>query len=393
MGQLLKAFAVVTCAFVTSISVASPSEIERPLALDGSQYTVIAPVYDGSGGVQSYIRLYNGGTAASTFSVTVLNTTNGLTLGAASIQVPANASIQYPLTSSGGSNSIFAQAGVGASGGSYALYIQNSNTLAGYQHVTYNGGTTLFENNSVCTTPINQQFASSNKQVLTNVHTTRLSGYPSNIAIHNYASTATTVTLAAYDSATGSAAGQINQTISGNSTLTLGDFQLEGLVGFSPTSSQSHINVVVTNAAGGSLPVRTTQTIRNSSLGGDINMGESCAINAVPPTVVQVAPSVPTAYCGTISFPLSAPYYGAVTYLIAAVAPNGGIQISYFGTYPGGAVVNSVAGTVTGTSFTTTDGLNGTIQNGSLIGTFPGQYGVDSINASTIGCNSPRRTP
>jgi hypothetical protein len=46
-----------SCFFLTGVALAS----ERQAALDGGQYTVIAPVYDGSGGALSYIRLFNGG--------------------------------------------------------------------------------------------------------------------------------------------------------------------------------------------------------------------------------------------------------------------------------------------------------------------------------------------
>src|SRR4051812_41276615 len=81
-------------------AVRASSDIEKTSALNGSQYAVIAPVYDGSGGSQSFIRLFNGNaTTTTTYSITVVNASNGITLGSASIQVPAHASLQYPLTS------------------------------------------------------------------------------------------------------------------------------------------------------------------------------------------------------------------------------------------------------------------------------------------------------
>ena len=98
--------------------------------------------------------------------------------------MPRNASPQYPLST------IVSDAHAAALNGgdvSYSLYIQNPEPTSGYQHVTYNGVTNLFDNASVCATLLNQAITSvSNSLVMTNVHTTTLSGFPATVDIHNY---------------------------------------------------------------------------------------------------------------------------------------------------------------------------------------------------------------
>ena len=369
---------------------AHAADLEKPTAINGSAYAVVFPLFDGSTGSVSYLRLFNGGTAATTFNILVVNTVNGITMGSAAIQVAAKASPQYSVTSVGGANSIFTQAGVAvASNATYALYIQDTDALAGYQHVTYNGGSSLFENASYCGTPMNQQFAASNREVVTNVHTTVLAGnaYPSVISLHNYSTASVTVTLAAYDAATGTSVGQVNQTIAANGTLTLLESQIQTLINFTPTSAQPHINLILTNAAGGALPVGMTHAVRYAQLGGEVNLVEACAMNAVPPTVVQVAPSVPVAYCGTAT--LSA-YPTIPVSFNASVAPDGAVRFTGVGQSGTFIIYGTGSGTLNGTSFTITQATgsgSGTIVNGVMSGTTSSnQLGSGTFYATTAGC-------
>ena len=258
--------------------------IDKQSSLNGANYAVITPVYDGSTGSTSYIRLFNGDSTVNTFSVTVVNAGTGATLGTTSIRVPSYASPQYPLAPAGGSNSIFAQAGVtDQSGTSYALYIQDTDTLSGYEHVTFNNKSSLFENSSLCNSLVNQQLASSNTVALPNVHTSvpTLSSYPSTVSIANYSASSTTVTLTIIDAGTGNTLGTMSETIGANDTLLLPESQIETQIGFYPSSSQYHINILFTNAAGGAPPIEVGQSIVNNQLGGSINMSGACAVNSI----------------------------------------------------------------------------------------------------------------
>ena len=68
--------------------------VEKPQAVNGALYAVIAPTYNGTGGTSSYIRLFNGGAATATFSVTMVGSPSGSNYGTANIQVPTRASPQ-----------------------------------------------------------------------------------------------------------------------------------------------------------------------------------------------------------------------------------------------------------------------------------------------------------
>ncbi len=369
--------------------------IETRAAIDGTTYAVVAPLYTGATGPASFIRFYNGSSSSTTFNITVVNTSNGITAGTGTVVVPAYASPQYPvLQPSTGDPSVFGQAGVTASSGAtYALYIQNSNALAGFQHVTFNSTSLLFENNSVCTTPISQQLASSNKLVLTNVHSsTFASNYPSSITIHNYASTSTVVTLTLRNAATGASIGSYNQTISANGTLTLPETMIESQ--FAVGTPPLHFNLEITKSGGGTVPVTATHTIYNSTLKGDINMAEACAVNAVAATVVQAPQTTPTSYCGTLRFPAAAPFpYNVATFsFTATIATNGRIHGTAYANYAGVTDGATMTGTLTGTNWTavSSDGLSGsgTVQNGVISGAFSSPYGNITVSGTTSACSS-----
>jgi hypothetical protein len=358
-------------------------EVEKAAAVDGTAYTVVAPVYDGSNGSVSYLRLYNGTAGLSAYTVAVVNTKTGTIAGTVNLGIPGNASVQYPVNAAGGSPSIMQLAGVTAeSGTAYALYLQNANSLAGYQHVTFNSTTSLFENASVCSTPlIQQQSTQNNGLVLTNVHTTALGGYPSVVTLHNYASTSVTVTLRLYNAGTGASLGQVNQTIAANAILSLTSSQLESLVGYSPTS-MPHVNIVLSNITGGSLPLHVTHNINNDRLGGSINMSETCAMNAV-----QFIPST-TGYCGTVNVAGT----GIPGFFTAVVGANRRIEGTAFGENSFDYIGTNFSGTLTGTSFSISSSKgtgSGTIQNGVFSGTFRTTEGATAtISGSTNGCLS-----
>jgi hypothetical protein len=253
-------------------------------ALNGSLYGVAAPIFTGTGGSQiSYIRLWNGAATATTFSVTLVGNVSGQTYGTANISVPKTASPQYPVTSAGGSNNLVSLANAAAlSGGDtgYAVYIQNSDASAGYQHVTFNPTTTLFGNASSCVTTLNEAVQSvANSLVLTNVHTTTLSAYPSQVYIHNYWNASVTYKITVIEAATGVVKGQTQQTIGPNATYSASMSQLQSAVGWTPTSTEFHANLIVSDTTGGVPYATVSQQIVNNTLGGSIDMSMACAVN------------------------------------------------------------------------------------------------------------------
>lgn len=396
MRHSLCALAALVC-MAGAVPGARAADLESPAAINGTGYAIIPQLFDGSTGSTSYIRLFNGNSGNTTFSVLVINTSNGITVGSAAIAVPPYASPQYPLTGSG--NSIFTLAGVAPSANAaYALYIQDTDVGAGYAHVTYNGISTLFENQSACTTPLNQRLTSQNRQALVNVHTTALAGnnYPSIIGIHNYATGPISVRLTVYDAATGANIGNVVQTIAGNGTLTLPESQLESLLGFTPTGAQSHLNIIVTHTSGTAAPVTLTHTIRNIQLGGEINMTQTCAVNALSATTTTPVPisTLPTAYCG--SFLLSAapyPLSSVPFYFNVSVATNGRAKGTIHAEYNGVHDGDYLTGTVAGTTLTAYSQLNGTpvtgtVENGSLRATFASAFGVVTVTGSTSACSN-----
>jgi len=295
-----------------------------------------------------------------------------------------------------GADSIFSRADVAqTASGSYALYIQSSEPLAGYQHVTFNSVSTLFENNGVCSTPLDQQAAHYSKpRMLSNVHSsTFATTYPSTINIHNYSAAATTVSSTAYNATTGTTLGQTTRQISANGTFSALESDLEQLLQIG--NPPQHINFEVASGSGGAAPVILTHTVRNTKLAGDVNMAQACAVNYVPATVVQVpvAPTTPTAYCGTFRYPAGVPYpYNLMTLnFVVSVAPNGRIRGSVYGFLGDAEAGDTINGTLSGTTWsaTSTEGLqgSGSIQNGNLSGSFVSPLGNLNVSGSTAACN------
>ena len=100
-------------------SMLNPVARERPQAVNGALYAVVAPLYVGEGGFFSYLRLFNGGASTSTFSMS-------------EVLVAANAVKRDPLDAQ------------------LSFYIQSPEPLAGYQHVTHSPQAAFFQNAAVC---------------------------------------------------------------------------------------------------------------------------------------------------------------------------------------------------------------------------------------------------
>ncbi len=262
-------------------------------ALNGTLYAVVAPLYDGSTGSTSFVRLFGGTVSAnSTFSIRIVNATSGANMGnLITIVVPKNASPQFSF------DTLLSMAGAAkTTDHNYSLYIQNSENTSGYQHVTFNGSSGLFENNSNCANTLNQVVKAANPSlVLTNLHTTQISTYPMQIDIHNYWNAATTYGVYAYDAGSADSAGTIRAgsgtlvgsktyTIPANASLSMSNTKLVQDIGWSPNSSQLHMNILVTEIANQAPTEVLTAVVVNTSaaLSGTTNMSFACSVNAPP---------------------------------------------------------------------------------------------------------------
>lgn len=231
------------CAFC--FQTASAEEPDRTQAVNGNLHTIIAPTYNGAGGNTSFIRFFNSSTGnSSTFSITVVGSPSSNTYGTGTLQVPANASFQRSLTE------ILTLTNSGPlTGGdtNYSVYVRNSDGGAAFQHVIYNNINGFFEDVTVC------QFfsgAQHNRVVplVANMHTSRLSGYPSEIAIHNYTNASRSYVASVFDSITGTFIGNVPVTVGANTTVRLTSTQIEQTLNFSPSPTQFHVNVKLGDA-------------------------------------------------------------------------------------------------------------------------------------------------
>jgi hypothetical protein len=258
----------------------SASGVEKPAALNGTLYAVIAPAYHNPSSTESYIRLFNGGSTTSTFSVTVVGSPSGQNYGTANIQVPRSASPQYSLTQI---RTLANAGGLRPGDDRFSLYIQNPEPTAGYQHVIYNAQTTFFENASVCANLLNQAIAAAgfNTAVLTNVHTSRLASYPSEVTLHNYWNAPVTYRVTVIDNNTGAVLGTpVNIQTAANASYAMPMSFFEAQAGVTPNASQSHVNLFVTDPTGGPAYNVLGQGIVNQASNAQINMSTVCAVNA-----------------------------------------------------------------------------------------------------------------
>lgn len=257
---------------------AGSSNRERAQAVNGALYAVVAPLYI-TPPFLSYLRLFNAGAGEASFTIKVVGSGTATEYGTASYTVPTAAAIQLSM-----SNILVAANAVTRSAGDeqFSFYIQSPQALAGYQHVTYHDGTKFFDNASVCRYTIQDVVREASSQVpLNSVHTSILAtaGFPSNIELHNYANAAVTYRFFVRDAASGSLVGQMDFPTRANASYTIPWSQIQSTVGFNPTASQVHANLIVTDPSGAPPAVVLGQTVVNNALGVSINLTTACAVN------------------------------------------------------------------------------------------------------------------
>jgi hypothetical protein len=253
---------------------------ERPQAVNGSLYAVVAPLYLGlNGDPISYLRLFNGGASAATFTVKIVGSPTGKDYGTATFSIPTAATRQYALFQ------VLEAAGnvaITAPDTNFSLYIQSAEPLAGYQHVTHKPSVSYFENASVCKATIQDVVLSaSNQMVLPSVHSTRLSdaGYPSSVELHNYANAAITYRFYVREETSGALVGQTDFATQANSSYTIPWSQIQSAAGWNPAADQLRANLIVTDPSGAPPAILLGHTIINNTLGVTLNMTTACAVN------------------------------------------------------------------------------------------------------------------
>lgn len=259
-------------------SVFGTSERERPQAVNGALYAVVAPLYV-TPPFLSYLRLFNGGGTTATFTVTVVGSGTATAYGTATYNVPTAATLQLSM-----STVLIAANAVNRheDDAQFSFYIQSAAPLAGYQHVTLNEDAHYFENAAVCKWTIQEVISkASNQMVLPSIHTSRLAavGYPSQIELHNYANAPITYRFFVRDETTGALVGQMDFPARANASYTIPWTQVESTIGWNPMENQIRANLIVTDTSGAPPALVLGQTIVNESAQVSINMTSMCAVN------------------------------------------------------------------------------------------------------------------
>lgn len=251
---------------------------ERAQAMETTAYTVIAPVFRGEGGSNSFIRFISGTRTNIATNIWVVGTPSGTVLGEAHVIVQRYASPQYSI------QQVLDAAEakpLPAGDTGYALYMQSRGETGGdngFQHVIFNAGNGFFENASLCTWSTRIDYTNA-QRVLFNVHTSVLPLYPSQIFIHNYNIVPTTYEVAIADSRTGVIIGRLNLRLEANSSYTVPFAYFEQALGWVPNSRQEHANMFLAPVGDAQYNAIIGQYIYNAQFGSLVNMSQVCSIN------------------------------------------------------------------------------------------------------------------
>lgn len=292
-----KLFACFAVSLLMSTAPVYSAEIEKPQAIDGTTYAVIPGLINYINNTASFIRFFNGGYAATNFTLTIVNPVTSAQVGSvATISVPARAAKIISIKDLLGSS--YANANV-ADGSAYTAYLQSSEPLAGYQHIVFNGNKNLFENGTTCSNLLNTAtLAYRNQLTVLGLTTINLSSgsvsYPSNVGVHNYSSSSQTYEFTVINADTGEQMGDpYERTVGANQSFSIPFYapanpqgSLQSMVGWQPTSSELWANVLITEKTGVRPLAIATGAISNTELAGSSNMSTACAITAPPTTTL-----------------------------------------------------------------------------------------------------------
>ena len=245
--------------------------IERTAALAGSGYTVLGRTFLGEGGNLSYLRFLNLSGSSATIRATLIGSPSGRNYGTADIVTPNNASRQLSITE------VMRGAGVSAliaPDDRLAVYLQSSSDPVAIQHVLYSDGTGFFENLSSCQ---NSSISDTNAALI-NVHTTRLSSFPSTIVVHNFGDADITYDIDLYKAETGEGIGRVSIVVAANTTFEKPFSYFESQLGYTPDSSNNHVNLVAFPRSGAST-ASLQHLVFNARVTGYENLTNFCTIS------------------------------------------------------------------------------------------------------------------
>ena len=248
--------------------------------VDGTQYTVVAPVFRGEGNNHSFLRLGNLGDANTTVTVTVVGSSSGENYGTAEFTIRRKASPQYSV------DDITDEAGITglAEDEPISLYLRSSdkaNTPV-FQHVVWNSMTGFFENAGRCTYREGIDYSRLNT-ALTNIHTSRIADYPATLFLHNYADAPVTYRAHVYDARNAMSLGSTDFELMANETRAVDFSEIEEDIDFDPASNQFHVNIVFEALNLADYALSAVQGIRNLQLDAYINMSAACIVNPSQP--------------------------------------------------------------------------------------------------------------
>jgi len=258
-------------------------------------YALAAPIYTGQNNNDTYIRFFNtSATQNNNFGAVVYGSPSGRQYGqgyAYSFFVRPLASVQYSI------QDIFqnARLTVGANGAptlmygdtSWYLIISTSFPTGAFQNVIYNGSTGFYENASLCLNYLPN--ISTSRGFLMNVHTSALPAYPAQIYFYNLQNSSALYQVTVVDAATGNTMGAVNITVAANALYSVPETFFEQSVGWTPTSTQYHTNLIFQNLTQSTFNAKVEQFIFNQQLSAYINMTTACTI----PSSVGVQPTSP----------------------------------------------------------------------------------------------------
>jgi hypothetical protein len=264
---------------LTAIDKAEDNNREGATALNGTQYTVLTPIFLGTDNNFSFIRFPNGGETNADVRISVVGSPSAENYGTAFTSVAPLASPQFSM------QQIFDAIGVERlqfGDDSLSLYLQSpqGGNFIGFQHVVWNSLTGFFENASICTYRFDVDYTALNR-ALVNVHTSNIPAYPGIVFLHNYASFPVTYQADVFDARDGVYLGSVNFNMTANNTLAVEFGAIEDTIGFQPSPNQYHANVIFTaQNTGGIHYGLPAQGINNLQLEAYTNMSVACGINA-----------------------------------------------------------------------------------------------------------------
>jgi len=219
-------------------------------------------------GDQSFLRFYNAGSQAGAITLTIRAAASGEVLTTwTSPSIPAHASPQFSLAN------IQSEASPSLVGtGHPAFTVDVRSTFTGYmQHVMWSVNSGVIENMTRCIGG-----PSPDGQTLINVHSSRLSSYPSYLRIFNGGVSAQAATLTLYNAATGAQIGAWTSTaIPVAAALDIPVFSIESGVSSLPSSLPNHYVMVLNGGFTGYLQ----QAVRNPTTSLS-EMTDKCVLTA-----------------------------------------------------------------------------------------------------------------